>query len=557
MHPGLRTAAAAAHRGPAAAAGRARQAGLLRVASVRQGQQQQQQHQHQHWQQQTARPLWCLSQLAPLRPEPAGKPSRHVLLGVRSLHVTSAPLSARDVSVEPKSGSELGAPAQTSAAAPPPTPTKAKAGSKPKTKPKLKSKTKGAATSGERENVWWTPARTMHLNELRAMLDERGLDAEGSKDELVERIEAAVATEGWLKPDESSGGTEPQLGPKPWYTENEAHLLGKNAASLSKELGVARAEEWLRTVLRRQFVNVKDWKSVHDVRLPPPEQVAKLEQETGANLLLRNSAEAFSHFVVEHKTVTQADQEQQRQELASLAAKCAELRDAAVRDGATDAEIQDWRAANEEYVAKTLQYPLAAAQLAHEEQQRQAARPLHTAADSDQDPDWRLVKGHHGQQPKGWAVRPRTILDISVPQHSSRRHTEAMKQEFLDHGKLQTPLSDAASMSDPERKFAVVELAGAQHKVTAGDTVALNRLVGTQVGERYDLKRVLLVGSHEWTAIGRPYLPGARVRVVVLEHARDAKVIAFKMRRRKNSRTLQTNRHLRTVLLIESIEYDV
>jgi ribosomal protein L21 len=50
------------------------------------------------------------------------------------------------------------------------------------------------------------------------------------------------------------------------------------------------------------------------------------------------------------------------------------------------------------------------------------------------------------------------------------------------------------------------------------------------------LPRVLMVGTPSRTLVGRPYVPTAEVVVVVEEHVRDAKVIIFKKRRRKNSR---------------------
>ena len=54
-----------------------------------------------------------------------------------------------------------------------------------------------------------------------------------------------------------------------------------------------------------------------------------------------------------------------------------------------------------------------------------------------------------------------------------------------------------------------------------------------------------MVGSTTRTVVGRPFVPAAEVLVVVEEQVRDAKVIIFKKRRRKNSRRLTGHRQAR------------
>lgn len=86
--------------------------------------------------------------------------------------------------------------------------------------------------------------------------------------------------------------------------------------------------------------------------------------------------------------------------------------------------------------------------------------------------------------------------------------------------------------------FAVVELAGAQHKVTMDDLLAINKLKPVEdykVGSVHTLKDVLLVGSSHLTLVGMPHVTGAEVDVMIEEITQDAKVIIFKKRRRKHS----------------------
>lgn len=86
--------------------------------------------------------------------------------------------------------------------------------------------------------------------------------------------------------------------------------------------------------------------------------------------------------------------------------------------------------------------------------------------------------------------------------------------------------------------FAVIELGGAQHKVTVDDLLVVNRLkpVDTyKVGSVHTLEDVLLAGSSHKTLVGMPTVAGAQVDLMVEEITRDKKVIVFKKRRRKHS----------------------
>lgn len=65
----------------------------------------------------------------------------------------------------------------------------------------------------------------------------------------------------------------------------------------------------------------------------------------------------------------------------------------------------------------------------------------------------------------------------------------------------------------PERKpiFAVVEVGPTQFKVSADDLIYAEKLSGVDVNDRISLNRVLMLGSHAETVIGRPYVPDASV----------------------------------------------
>lgn len=68
----------------------------------------------------------------------------------------------------------------------------------------------------------------------------------------------------------------------------------------------------------------------------------------------------------------------------------------------------------------------------------------------------------------------------------------------------------------PERTFAVVRVGNRQHKVCMNDRIMIE-LIDCEVGQQLCLEDVLLVGSADYTAIGRPQVNNARVYVTVEE----------------------------------------
>ena len=62
-----------------------------------------------------------------------------------------------------------------------------------------------------------------------------------------------------------------------------------------------------------------------------------------------------------------------------------------------------------------------------------------------------------------------------------------------------------------------------------------------------------MVGNKVGTVIGKPLIEGAKIRAEVEEITKDRKVIAFKMRRRKNSRRIRGFRKDLTIIRIKEI----
>jgi large subunit ribosomal protein L21 len=102
--------------------------------------------------------------------------------------------------------------------------------------------------------------------------------------------------------------------------------------------------------------------------------------------------------------------------------------------------------------------------------------------------------------------------------------------------------------------FAVIKTGGKQYRVAAEDVLKIEKVKG-EPGEIIQLGDVLVVGGDNVT-LGAPTVAGATVAAEVLEQGRGPKVIAFKKRRRKNSRRKRGHRQEFTLLRITEILTD-
>ncbi len=102
--------------------------------------------------------------------------------------------------------------------------------------------------------------------------------------------------------------------------------------------------------------------------------------------------------------------------------------------------------------------------------------------------------------------------------------------------------------------FAVFKTGGKQYRVAAEDVLKIEKVKG-EPGEIVEFGEVLVVGGDNVT-LGAPTVAGATVAAEVLDQARGPKVIAFKKRRRKNSRRKRGHRQEFTLLRITEILTD-
>jgi len=102
--------------------------------------------------------------------------------------------------------------------------------------------------------------------------------------------------------------------------------------------------------------------------------------------------------------------------------------------------------------------------------------------------------------------------------------------------------------------FAVFKTGGKQYRVAAEDVLKVDKVKG-EPGEIVEFGEVLVVGGESVT-LGAPTVAGATVAAEVLEQARGPKIIAFKKRRRKNSRRKIGHRQEFTLVRITEILTD-
>jgi large subunit ribosomal protein L21 len=101
-------------------------------------------------------------------------------------------------------------------------------------------------------------------------------------------------------------------------------------------------------------------------------------------------------------------------------------------------------------------------------------------------------------------------------------------------------------------RFAIVESGGKQYRAVEGSTIDVDRLAH-EVGKKFNLERVLLMGDDDAIMVGTPAVSGIEVSATVVEHLKGPKVISFKYRPKKRIRVKGGHRHQYTRLMIDSI----
>lgn len=119
---------------------------------------------------------------------------------------------------------------------------------------------------------------------------------------------------------------------------------------------------------------------------------------------------------------------------------------------------------------------------------------------------------------------------------------------------INTPLLQKPALDNAKQMFAVIDINGAQHKVTVDDQVMVNHLRGVEVGEQLAFDHVYLLGGRDFTLLGKPWVPSTSVIATVEEHTLLAPDTVWRYKRRTGYRNLNRNRDLVTILRIDDIQ---
>lgn len=99
--------------------------------------------------------------------------------------------------------------------------------------------------------------------------------------------------------------------------------------------------------------------------------------------------------------------------------------------------------------------------------------------------------------------------------------------------------------------YAIIETGGKQYKVSEGDVVYIEKLAVNE-GDAVKFDKVLVVGGDN-TVIGTPVVSGASVDAKVLAQGKGKKIVVFKYKPKKGSKTKQGHRQPFTKVQIEKI----
>jgi large subunit ribosomal protein L21 len=100
--------------------------------------------------------------------------------------------------------------------------------------------------------------------------------------------------------------------------------------------------------------------------------------------------------------------------------------------------------------------------------------------------------------------------------------------------------------------YAIIETGGKQYKVEQGDIISVEKL-GAAAGESVTFNKVLALSDDNGLTVGTPYVSGTAVTGEVTENGKGKKVIVFKYKPKKDSKSKQGHRQPYTMVEIKAI----
>ena len=100
--------------------------------------------------------------------------------------------------------------------------------------------------------------------------------------------------------------------------------------------------------------------------------------------------------------------------------------------------------------------------------------------------------------------------------------------------------------------YAIIETGGKQYKVENGDVITCEKL-DVEAGKKVTFDKVLVMNDDSSIKVGNPYIDGATVEGKVVENGKAKKVVVFKYKAKKDSKTKQGHRQPYTMVEINKV----
>lgn len=101
------------------------------------------------------------------------------------------------------------------------------------------------------------------------------------------------------------------------------------------------------------------------------------------------------------------------------------------------------------------------------------------------------------------------------------------------------PAKKTKAVKKDSSLFAVIETGGKQYRIQEGDTISVEKLDDTKVGDKITFDSVLLIDDGAKTTLGTPIIKGKKVTAEIKEEGKGKKihVVRFKSKSRYYKKT--------------------
>lgn len=101
--------------------------------------------------------------------------------------------------------------------------------------------------------------------------------------------------------------------------------------------------------------------------------------------------------------------------------------------------------------------------------------------------------------------------------------------------------------------YAIIETGGKQYKVSAGDTIYIEKL-DVEDDSQIIFDKVIAVGTDDGIKVGDPYVKGSEVEATAIKSGKGKKITVFTYKSKKNEKRKMGHRQPYTKVEIASIK---